>query len=336
MDYGALTEEKLPNRLERSLRFRIVWSEPPGELWMVIFPFLFSSFSTQLQWLVLKASEVTAASMISAILLISNIVNTKVGLVRYNNIASSTIYLTYGIVSVYILAVAIMAFINIARNSGTNFFLVRYQVTILRYMRLFGLLLTPFFIPLLVFYSNDETGEQYFYQWLWWAVFVFDLVIFAAYIARDWWKVAKESRLRKQSDQQGKLSSCERICAKRVHLWTVEEVGEWIRGSEDLREIFSFTDGEREAIAEKFKVKKVDGTAFINLSMDAERLVKFLDLAIGEALHFSANVEKLVEMGVLKFDNDDGDAADTPTSTPASTSGNGRLGIVGGSSTISC
>lgn len=333
MDYGALTEEKLPNRLERSLRFRIVWSEPPGELWMVIFPFLFSAFSTQLQWLVLKASEVTAASMISAILLISNIVNAhKGGLVRYNNIASSTIYLTYGIVGVYILAVAIMAFINIARNSGTNSILVRYQGSILRYMRLTCLLLTPFYIPLLVFYSNDVTGEQHSYQWLWWTVFVFDLVIFAAYIARDWWKVTKERRLRKKGDQEGEFSSCELICAKRVHLWTVEEVGKWIRSSEDLREISSFTDGEREAIAEKFKVKKVDGTAFINLSKDADRLVKFLDLAIGEALHFSANVEKLVKMGVLKFDNDDDDAADTPTST----SGNGRLEIDGVSSTLSC
>jgi len=299
--YGVLTEEKFPNRIQRALRFRIVWQQSATVGWMIIFPFLFSAFSTQLQWLVVEPSEVSASSMISAILLIQNVVTSQGKLTQYSNIATKIIYLTYGITGIYIIAVAGMAFINIARNKGRQLFLVRYQNLILRYLRLFGLLLTPLFIPLLVIYTDKKSGQQMHYDALWYAVGFFCVATFLLFIAWDRWaakKINQQEGLRLYSYKQ--LAGVKAVCH-----WSVEDVGQWIRYSEDLKENSTFTDSELEAIAEKFKDGKVDGAAFKKIATDAEHLVKYLGLAIGMALHFSAAIENLNETGALRFDATD-------------------------------
>lgn len=54
-----------------------------------------------------------------------------------------------------------------------------------------------------------------------------------------------------------------------------------------------FTDAELEAIAEKLRAVSVDGPAFSEVATDPEKLVKYVQLSIGHALHFSRYVNFL-------------------------------------------
>lgn len=199
-----------------------------------------------------------------------------------------------------------MTFINIARARGTDFFLVHHQGSIFRYLRLFGLLLTPLFIPLLVIYEEKDSGYQAPYTWLWYLVGFVCIAIFVGAVARDCWRVR-----RKRRDDQNKMAeldgchqrSSQELRSKPLSQWSAEEVGLWIRHCEELKQLSHFTDGELEAIAQKFGDSKVDGLALIEISADAKLLVKYVGLAIGEALHFSSTVEKMRKANLITFDS---------------------------------
>ena len=63
--------------------------------------------------------------MITAVLLIQNLVNSQAGFVGYQNIATQVLSYTYVIAIVYVVAVALMTFINVAKTNGNIEFLAR-------------------------------------------------------------------------------------------------------------------------------------------------------------------------------------------------------------------
>ena len=124
---------------------------------------------------------------------------------------------------------------------------------------------------------------------------------------------------KKQKDIDAKedpFTSENDLDSKPVSRWSVEDVGFWITTCKVLQESSSFTEGELEGIAEKFKHAKVDGTAFLSLALDPPNLVKYVGLAIGEALHFSAAMEMLRDNHSIEFDEETAPANPDKTEQP--------------------
>mmetsp|Transcript_34811 Transcript_34811/g.70413 ORF Transcript_34811/g.70413 Transcript_34811/m.70413 type:complete len:640 (+) Transcript_34811:81-2000(+) len=167
------------SRIVRTASFRILWNDRDVSGWMMLVPFLFAVLMIQLQWLMLSAASCGTSTMIAGILLAQTIYmsqNVQFGnfgvwsnpssaeVLGENNVVTSVIFLAYGIAGLYVSTIAMMAFINNAK--GKYAWLHRHQIQIFNYLRLFGLLLTPLYIPILAIYSDPETGYQHGYDWV--------------------------------------------------------------------------------------------------------------------------------------------------------------------------
>ena len=106
-------------KLRQVANFRIVYADTSiVNGWMLLLPFLFTAFTTQLQWLVTKPDTCAPSNMVSSILLIQNLVNGQKPYTGHENVGTKVIYLTYGVTGMFVTAVALMTFINITKSTG--------------------------------------------------------------------------------------------------------------------------------------------------------------------------------------------------------------------------
>jgi len=115
----SLDEGDAGEKLRQAANFRIVYADTSVvNGWMLLLPFLFTAFTTQLQWLVTKPDICAPSNMISSILLIQNLVSGQKPYTGHENVGTKVIYLTYGVTGMFITAVALMTFINITKDTG--------------------------------------------------------------------------------------------------------------------------------------------------------------------------------------------------------------------------
>lgn len=158
--------------------------------------------------------------------------------------------------------------------------------------RVFSLLLMLFFIPILVYEEDITTGYQTQLDWLWILVSVIFVVLFCAFALWLWRKERKTKTEEKKEIEENRF-------VKPLKTWDVEDVALWIEGDSCLKTYSKFTDGELQKIAEKFRASKIDGESFLDVVVNADTLVKYVGLHIGEALHLSGAMSKIIEEGRL-------------------------------------
>ena len=129
------------NRRVPTLTFRIMWDKTTTYKGSQIITLLFTALITQLQWLTLSDSAKGVPTMVSAVVMIQTAINQSVKELEFDTIVTRVAYLTYAVTGVYVFAVALMTYINIAREKGQSRWLVKHQSQILKGLRSFGLLL---------------------------------------------------------------------------------------------------------------------------------------------------------------------------------------------------
>ena len=195
-----------------------------------------------------------------------------------------------------------MAAINIAREAKSKVWLVKHQGSIFRCVRMFCQLLTFFFIPILVYERDPETGFQQDFKWLWYLV----AGLVAGFYCLFLFSVLRQARRGRQDAAKMSLDHFEQP----VYSWSVDEVAMWIEKSPKLSEVSTFTEGELTGIAEKFRNARISGESFLEVSTDSQILVKDIGVAVGEALHLSSVMSKIIARGYLNLDQNHGDDPD--------------------------
>lgn len=308
-------EDKIPERAVPMVTFRLVYSDAVLFGWMALLPFLFTAFTTQLQWLVIKADQCSGSNMVTSVLLIQSLVNSQKPYTGHANIATEVIYMTYAVAGMFVSTVAIMTFINTTKTTGKIEHLVKHQDSIFRYMRFVGLSLTPLYIPILVFSGDESTGDQERYNWLWplvvgiILVWLFGKIVYDLYHWRQRCLEKEEEgkrsgfrRMFQKSKGSGK-QQLSQMLTKSFVKYSANEIKEWITTSSDLLTSSPFTSEELASIACKFHEAKVDGRSFLRIAEDPEQLVKFVNLSIGEAYNFKDAIEILRQNNILDIDD---------------------------------
>lgn len=306
-------EENEPEKTGRTANFRIIYHNAAvASNWLILLPFLFSAFTTQLQWFILTADTCKPATMVTAVLLIQSLVNNQKAYVGVKTVATDVLAVTYCLTAVYVVTVALMTFINITKDTGRIEFLAHYQGGIFSYLRFIGLLCTPLFIPLLVFKSDLQTGQQQRIDWLWPLVISFCFLVFAIKVA---WgiKTQMAHRKKKRAEEEAKKAKMEEeegetvvnYGTKVVRSMTADEIKKWIMETPELQLASRLTKDELAKVQHKFLNASIDGPALLRIGSDPEQIVKYVEgVPFGQALAFCDALAALKEEGIVKFDLD--------------------------------
>ncbi|CAB9496736.1 expressed unknown protein [Seminavis robusta] len=289
----SVAHEDISERAFQAGSFRVVYRNQASFGWMILLPFLFTAFTTQLQWMVTTPENCSASSMITSVLLIQNVVGSQKPYTGHQTIVSETIYLTYAVTGIYVTAVAIMTFINITKNTGKIDYIANHQKTIFQYLRLLGLLTTPLYIPVMVFQTDSATGEQDRYTWLWPLVGSLCAAVFLGKFLRDIHLAFSKGKDNGDTPKEPVDYEQIDLSTKAVTSLTAEEVKIWMSTCKDLEDVSPFDKEELSVIAHKFYEAKIDGNALLRTAADPKIMVQFVGLSIGEALNISDAFEKL-------------------------------------------
>lgn len=309
-DTGIHQENELQSRLFQEVMFRLVYEGDPTSPWFAILPVLFTAFIIQLQWLITKPSTCGGSTMITAVLLVQNLVSTQTKYVGYQNIANDVLTFTYVVAIVYVGAVTLMTFINVTKQYGKIEWLAKHQDIIFKYFQLLGYLLSLLYIPLLVFDSNPETGEQQTYNWLWPLVVSIAVFIFLIAIAGDLrrWRVKTKDNIKGPPPDFHHLLSCD------IGTLNRDEVETWIRNSDALAAAVHpyLSSDDLNEIAQTLYDAEIDGKALLHIATDTKVLVQSVGLSVGKAINFSEGFASLSQHA-------------SNTSADESLSGQGRM-----------
>lgn len=292
------------NRLNQIPTFRVINVPPASNGWITLFPFLFTAFTSQLQWLTFRPESASTGIMVGALLTIQNVINGKyMYLQNPTNVVKGIIGLTYGITGVYITTVALMSFINAyAKSNETSFLvLVRYQDLIFSFLRMFGILLTFLFIPLLVFHSDPTTGFQQELDWLYYLVGCSCLGFYVAFVTIKCWKRYQKDKINKESAEETYTEEINDIVTKPMALWSIGDVAMWIEHGLELKSQSKLTNVQLQIIAEKMDAAMIDGEILLKVYSDESRLVDSVQLPLGLAMHFASAMEKIKASGSLTY-----------------------------------
>ena len=169
---------------------------------------------------------------------------------------------------------------------------------------MFGLLLTFFYIPLLVVYSDPTSGLQKQYQWLWYLVGFSCLGVYVLYVSFKLWKAFRRDKVKKEKEAETNLREAEDVATRPIETWTTDEVSLWIKHCEELKANSKLTDDDLESISEKMKDAKVDGELLLVVCKSQERLEKSVMLPLGDACRFSSAMENLFKRRSILSKND--------------------------------
>ncbi|KAL3925666.1 MAG: hypothetical protein SGILL_000245 [Bacillariaceae sp.] len=290
-------EEHVVEKFFQTAVFRIVYQGAPIEPWFDLLPILFTAFTVQLQWMVTRTDNCGGSTMITAVLLIQNLVNMQAGFVGYSNIMSQALSFTYIVAIIYVVAVALMTFTNIAKQNGNIEFLAKQQENIFRYFRLVGNIMSIFYIPLLVFSEDTNTGEQNQYKWLWPVCITVSTLIFAGVVFRDAWRLWNK----KKDEKERVVPRYSSIQGRAITLLTVDEVKDFITGSDLLEQAVSpyLSHDDLTSIAHQLHDAEIDGNALVVAATDPKFLVSAVGLSVGKAINFSKGFDELVNNGSI-------------------------------------
>merc|ERR1712194_318384 len=264
------------NKVVHLASFRVLHVPRYYDGFQLVFPFIFIIFSVYAQWFATgEADGIGVADMLASTLQLNTIITAQGDYLLYNNKVTRVIYLTYAIVLAKIFATANMASIHSSELLGKYPRLVRHSYLISRTLRLAAFLASFFLLPILVVHTDNLTGQQYDYPFLYYIVGFGNLVIMLI-----WGVVASH----KDKKAKKKVVTFREATGPSED-WSAEDVANWIDGSELLQENASLTEGELAAIASKFLEAKVKGAVFPGIAYDEDRLMK-VGLTIGEAALF--------------------------------------------------
>lgn len=288
-------------RIIRTVNFRILYEDLQGRGWLQLAKYLFVVFSTQMQWMTLKPDQIDASKMVASILLLQTVVYSQSEFLGRENIATHVIYITYAIAIVLNIAIALMTFINLSRESGKREWLCKHQQEIYYNLRVLGLLLTPLFIPAIYHKTDKETGQQSFVPWLWGLTAGICSALYVALVFWNSYAVFLQNKKLVSEEKEGAYTAVAPDTNTPVSEWKVADVKNWIANGTDMESQSNFTSDELHTIAAKFEANMVNGEVFVRISEDPSELVKYVELNIGQALHFSSVVTELKNRGFLSF-----------------------------------
>ena len=281
--------------------FRLIYDGPNSQSWFALLPVLFTAFVIQLQWLTTTASSCDGSTMITAVLLIQNLVQSQAAYVGYKNIASNILTFTYVVAIIYVVAVALMTFINLSKSGGSRRILAQYQDSIFRYFRYFGNLMSFFYIPLLVFESDVDTGEQKQYDFLWPLVIAFDTLVLVFLISRDLLKL--KTKVSEAAESEDTTPDYKHLKSRDIGTLSVEETKIWVSNNEFLFDAVQPNLNQEDlfGIAQLLFDADIDGGALLAIANDPKFLINSVGLSVGKAINFSSAIEELERMGSIRL-----------------------------------
>lgn len=217
-----------------------------------------------------------------------------------------------------------MAFLNLSRTHGRNTWIVKQQLLIYRCLRMLCLLLTLYFIPILVHTKDPETGYQTNLDWLWYlstglilvcySVFLWSL--YCGHCPMNHCQRSKEVDIEEEDLDEKKDPKANAVLEEFVHnsveTWSVKQVSSWLELSPALHAASTLSQQDWQVISNKFQTSHMHGPSFVMVVLDPHWLVRDLQLTVGEALQLSRIVSRFFQDGYLVRQED----RDLPQSMP--------------------
>eukprot|EP00539_Tryblionella_compressa_P000996 CAMPEP_0178743002 /NCGR_PEP_ID=MMETSP0744-20121128/5977_1 /TAXON_ID=913974 /ORGANISM="Nitzschia punctata, Strain CCMP561" /LENGTH=257 /DNA_ID=CAMNT_0020395985 /DNA_START=60 /DNA_END=833 /DNA_ORIENTATION=+ len=213
----------------------------------------------------------------------------------------------------YILTTTILLVANRNRDAGVDGFLSRNRERIWIHLRNLSVLLSLLLIPMLVVYSNPQSGYQEFHTWLWGLIGGLLAALFLGLIYLDCRSKRMDHMEEKDETTIKPLDTMESsdevavdgLAGKVFIDLSTDELATWVVHSKSAFQMYSsLTDSELNVIANKLREAEVDGRALVSLleANNDDWLIKYAGLTVGKAMKFVSAIRKIEEQGVSLAD----------------------------------